>query len=123
MSWREPGILVLLMGPGILGVHFGEIPWVCGRDIPGGNMALVKMHCSKGGAGLINRYSERATGMERSAHLKRVQELYDSGKVRGEVYDTMLMNVDVFCDDGGGTEDGSPQNVYEKVGYCNFDNS
>ena len=36
--------------------------------------------------------------MTRSEYLKAAQDAYDSGKVSAEAYDSMLMNVDVFCE-------------------------
>lgn len=37
--------------------------------------------------------------MQRSDYLKRAAEAYDSGRISGETYDSMLENADYFCDD------------------------
>lgn len=37
--------------------------------------------------------------MKLNKYLARAQEAYNSGKISAEVYDAMLMNADIFCDD------------------------
>lgn len=37
--------------------------------------------------------------MQRSEYLKRAMEAYDSGRIDGEVYDSMIRNADFFGDD------------------------
>lgn len=37
--------------------------------------------------------------MKRNEYLAKAQEAYDSGRISAEVYDAMLMNADIFCDD------------------------
>ena len=64
--------------------------------------------------------------MKRSDYLKRAFDLYNSGEVSGEVYDAMLMNADVFCDDDedecGHDEGGLPE-TYAEVEYDDFENA
>ena len=54
--------------------------------------------------------------MQRSEYLQRAFEAYNEGKISREVYDSMVMNADVFCD-----EDGLPS-TYAEVEYDDFDN-
>lgn len=44
--------------------------------------------------------------MKRNEYFKRAADLYGSGQVSGEVYDAMIMNADIFCDDEEEDEDG-----------------
>lgn len=37
--------------------------------------------------------------MKRIEYLRKAQEAFDTGKVSEEVYDNMIMNVDIFCDE------------------------
>lgn len=37
--------------------------------------------------------------MKRNEYFKRALDLYGRGQISGEVYDAMIMNADVFCDD------------------------
>ena len=63
--------------------------------------------------------------MKRSEYFKRAADLYGSGKVSGEVYDAMIMNVDSFCDDEedeDGYQGGLPD-TYAEVEYSDFDNA
>ena len=62
--------------------------------------------------------------MKRNEYLKRALELHDSGRVSGEVYDAMIMNADVVCDDEeeeGGYRYGFPE-TYAEIEYSDFDN-
>ena len=40
--------------------------------------------------------------MKRSEYLWRAAEAYNEGRISEEVYDSMVMNADVFCDEGEG---------------------
>ena len=54
--------------------------------------------------------------MKKSVYLKHAQKLYDSGAVSCEVYDVMLMNIDVFCDDEDKTEDAfAPKSLHKEA--------
>lgn len=62
--------------------------------------------------------------MKRDEYFKRAADLYGSGQVSGEVYDAMIMNADVFCDDDedrDGCEGGLPS-TYAEIEYPDFDN-
>jgi len=43
--------------------------------------------------------------MKRSEYLKTALDAYHSGRVNQEVYDAMIMNADVFCDDDDDDDD------------------
>lgn len=61
--------------------------------------------------------------MKRDDYFKRAQELYDSGKVDGEVYDAMIMNADIFCDyEDEEDQDGLPES-YAEIEYADFENA
>ena len=62
--------------------------------------------------------------MKRDEYFKRAQELNDSGRVRGEAYDAMIMNADVFCDDEEDEDGywyGLPE-TYAEIEYSDFEN-
>lgn len=52
--------------------------------------------------------------MNRNEYLERVRKLYDDDKITAEVYDAMIENVDVFCDDDD--EYGLPS-TYAEIEY------
>lgn len=60
--------------------------------------------------------------MKKREYLQKVQEAFDSGKFSEEVYDSMVINADVFCDEED--EDGSYglPNTYAEVEYDDFEN-
>ena len=63
--------------------------------------------------------------MKRNEYFKRAADLYGSGQVSGEVYDAMIMNADIFCDDEEEDEDryqGGLPDTYAEVEYSDFDN-
>ena len=37
--------------------------------------------------------------MKRSEYLQRAFDVYNEGKISGDVYDSMIGSADVFCDD------------------------
>ena len=57
--------------------------------------------------------------MKRSEYFASVQEAYDSGRVTEEVYDAMMMNADIFCDEDD-YDDRLPS-TYAEVEYDDFD--
>lgn len=57
--------------------------------------------------------------MKRSEYLKRAFEAYNEGRVSGEVYDSMVMNADVFCDED--EYEGNLPSTYAEVEYSDFD--
>ena len=63
--------------------------------------------------------------MKKSEYLKRALDLYNRGKVNGEVYDAMLMNADTFCDDDEEKDydDGGLPETYAEVEYEDFENA
>lgn len=58
--------------------------------------------------------------MKMSEYLKRALEAYCEGRISGEVYDSMIENADVFCDEDE-REYGLPS-TYAEVEYDDFDN-
>ncbi|MPM22641.1 hypothetical protein SDC9_69099 [bioreactor metagenome] len=58
--------------------------------------------------------------MTRQEYIRRAQEAYDSGRVSDEVYDCMIRNMEVFCEDNG--DDRLPRS-YAEVEYDNFENA
>lgn len=58
--------------------------------------------------------------MKRSEYLQRAFEAYNEGRISAEVYDSMVMNADVFCDEDE-REYGLPS-TYAEVEYDDFDN-
>jgi methionine synthase II (cobalamin-independent) len=58
--------------------------------------------------------------MKRSEYLQRAFEAYNEGRISGEVYDSMIENADVFCDEDE-REYGLPS-TYAEVEYDDFDN-
>ena len=43
--------------------------------------------------------------MTRSEYLRRALDLWSDGKITEEVYDSMVMNADIFCDDDDDYDD------------------
>ena len=58
--------------------------------------------------------------MKRSEYLQRAFDAYNEGRVSEEVYDSMVMNADVFCHEDE-REYGLPS-TYAEVEYDDFDN-
>lgn len=58
--------------------------------------------------------------MERIEYLQRAFEAYNEGRISSEVYDSMIENADVFCDEDE-REYGLPS-TYAEVEYDDFDN-
>lgn len=59
--------------------------------------------------------------MKRSEYFKRAADLYGSGQVSGEVYDAMIMNADIFCDEEEDAYQGGLPPWYAEVEYQDFD--
>lgn len=57
--------------------------------------------------------------MKRDEYFRVASELYDSGKIDGEVYDAMVMNADEFCEDSD--EDCNLPSTYAEIEYDDFD--
>lgn len=57
--------------------------------------------------------------MNRNEYLERVRELYDRDKISAEVYNAMIENADVFCDDDD-DEYGLPS-TYAEIEYDDMD--
>lgn len=58
--------------------------------------------------------------MRRTEYLQKALEAYNAGRISSEVYDNMVENADVFCDDDE-REYGLPS-TYAEVEYDDFDN-
>ena len=58
--------------------------------------------------------------MKRSEYLQRAFEAYNEGRIDGEVYDSMVMNADVFCDED--EDEGGLPSTYAEIEYDDFDN-
>ncbi len=58
--------------------------------------------------------------MKMSEYLRRASEAYNEGRISEEVYDSMVMNADVFCD-GDESKYGLPS-TYAEIEYSDFDN-
>ena len=58
--------------------------------------------------------------MTRGKYIERATDLYDSGKISEEVYDSMIMNADEFCDDEDDCQYGMPS-AYAEIEYSDFD--
>lgn len=58
--------------------------------------------------------------MTRDKYFQKAQELYDSGKISEEVYDSMIMNADEFCDEEDDCEYGLAS-TYAEIEYSDFD--
>ena len=59
--------------------------------------------------------------MKRSEYLNMAFEAYSDGRISGEVYDSMVMNADVFCDED--EHEGGLPSTYAEVEYQDFDNA
>lgn len=57
--------------------------------------------------------------MQRSDYLKRAMEAYDSGRIDGEVYDSMIEIADCFCD----SSSSQLPDTYAEIEYSDFDNT
>ena len=57
--------------------------------------------------------------MKKDEYFRVASELYDSGKIDGEVYDAMVMNADEFCEDSD--EDCNLPSTYAEIEYDDFD--
>lgn len=57
--------------------------------------------------------------MKRSEYLQRALEAINEGRISREVYDSMVDNADIFCEEDG-KEYGLPS-TYAEVGYTDFD--
>ena len=57
--------------------------------------------------------------MKKDEYFRAASELYDSGKIDGEVYDAMVMNADEFCEDSD--EDCNLPSTYAEIEYDDFD--
>ena len=57
--------------------------------------------------------------MTKSEYLQRAADAYDAGRIDDNVYDAMLMNADIFCDED---EDDRLPSWYAEVEYDDFDN-
>lgn len=64
--------------------------------------------------------------MTKGEYLKRAKSLYNSGEISGEVYDSMIMNADYFCDEDENLYQGLYQGglpaTYAELEYSDFDN-
>ncbi len=58
--------------------------------------------------------------MKRSEYLQRAFDAYNEGRISEEVYDSMVMNADVFCDED--EDEGGLPSTYAEVEYDDFDN-
>lgn len=72
--------------------------------------------------GIINIESEKGENkMTVSKYLKRAKEALDSGRVTEEIYDSMIQNMELFCDEDE-IREGLPS-TYAEVEYDDFDNA
>lgn len=65
--------------------------------------------------------------MTRSEYMRKALELYDANQITGDVYDSMISNVDIFCDDDDDDDDddyyyGLPS-TYAEIEYDDFENA
>lgn len=58
--------------------------------------------------------------MTRDKYFQKANELYGSGKISEEVYDSMVMNADEFCDEEDDCEYGLPS-AYAEIEYSDFE--
>ena len=59
--------------------------------------------------------------MRKTEYLDRAFELYNSGKISADVYDAMIMNADIFCDDEGDERDERLPEYYAEIEYEDMD--
>ncbi len=59
--------------------------------------------------------------MKRSEYLTRAFEAYNAGRITEEVYDSMVNNADVFCDEE--EDEGGLPSTYAEIEYPDFDNA
>ncbi len=59
--------------------------------------------------------------MKRSEYLQKAFEAYNEGRISEEVYDSMVENADVFCDEDD-EEYGLPS-TYAEIEYPDFENA
>lgn len=57
--------------------------------------------------------------MEYSEYLARAQRAYDEGKISEKAYDTVVMNVDIFCDEED--SDSFLPRTYVEIEYDDMD--
>lgn len=56
-----------------------------------------------------------------SKYLQRAKEALDSGRVTEEIYDLMIQNMELFCDEDE-IREGLPS-AYAEIEYDDFDNA
>lgn len=62
--------------------------------------------------------------MKRSDYMRRAEESLSAGKITEEVYDAMIQNADIFCDDDDEDEDPEYSNLpawYAEIEYPDID--
>lgn len=57
--------------------------------------------------------------MKTSEYLERAFDAYNSGKIDAEVYDAIVENAEIFCED---CEDSRLPSYYAEIEYDDFDN-
>lgn len=57
--------------------------------------------------------------MNRNEYLERARELYDRDKISAEVYNAMIENADVFCDDDD--DEYELPSTYAEIEYNDMD--
>jgi len=59
--------------------------------------------------------------MKRSEYMRSAYEAYNEGRVNEEVYDCMVMNANIFCDDD--EDDYGLPSTYAEIEYPDMDSA
>ena len=93
----------------------GDPAWKADGEAGTGRRAVLDAGGASGSRG-----EGGSVTMKRSEYLQRAFDAYNEGRISEEVYDSMVMNADVFCDEDE-REYGLPS-TYAEVEYDDFDN-
>ena len=61
--------------------------------------------------------------MKTGEYMRHALDLFDSGKISAEVYDAIVQNADIFCDDDDDDDCDDPRfpDSYAEIEYDDFD--
>ena len=59
--------------------------------------------------------------MDRKKYMQAALEAYESGRVSAEVYDCMIANADIFCEDDDEDDRYGLPETYAEIEYDDFD--
>lgn len=59
--------------------------------------------------------------MTKNEYLRKAQKAYDNESISEEVYDTMVENVDIFCDEDDENYDSFLPRTYAEIEYDDLD--